>query len=93
MTKYFINGHGLRPVATRDLPIGAEQWKWQKEIRVRLKQLQQFTERKLGLTWFRRKLIKIYFALPLRLQYRLARFGMRSVVRKKTAQLQQLLPH
>lgn len=83
----------MKPVATRDLPIGLNQRQLLKEVLVRWNQTIQFVERQLGLTWLRKKLIKIYFALPPRFQYRLAKFGMKAVVRKKTAQLQELIRH
>jgi hypothetical protein len=93
MGKYFLQNGVMKPVATRDMPIGSQAPNWRKEVLVRWNQLRQYTYEKLGLTWFRRKLIKIYFSLPTRFQYRLARFGLKAVVRKKKAEWQEMLPH
>ncbi len=44
-------------------------------------------------TWLKEKLIKLYLRSPHKVQYLLARYGIRVLVNKKRAELQEFMRH
>ncbi len=53
----------------------------------------QFIREKIADTWLREKLIKLYLKSPHKVQYMLARYGIRMVVNKKRAEIQEFMRH
>ena len=53
----------------------------------------QFIREKVADTWLREKLIKLYLKSPHKVQYMLARYGIRMVVKKKRAEIQEFMRH
>lgn len=64
-----------------------------KDNLVRINELKQSAREKLGLTWFRQNLIKLYFKSPSKVQYALAKYGVKALLHKKKAQLEDLIKH
>lgn len=55
--------------------------------------IKEKVEEKLHLTPVKKFLIKAYLKSPTKIQYALAKFGVRMVVKKKKAELQEFLRH
>lgn len=64
-----------------------------KEALVRWNQTSQHMRGKMDLGFVKKTLLKTYLAAPTKIQYALAKFGVRFVVRKKKAELQEFLRH
>ncbi len=54
-----------------------------KDNLVRINEASQFLRGKMGLTWWKRDLIKIYLASPRRVQFLLAKIGIRRFLKRK----------
>ncbi len=52
-----------------------------------------FVREKIAPTWMREKLVKLYLKSPHKVQYFLARYGIRMVVNKKRAEMQEFMRH
>ena len=64
-----------------------------KDNLVRINELKQSAREKLGLTWVRQNLIKLYIKSPSKVQYALAKYAVKSLVHKKKAELEELIKH
>ncbi len=53
----------------------------------------KFIREKIADTWLREKLIKLYLKSPHKVQYMLARYGIRMVVNKKRSEMQEFMRH
>lgn len=53
----------------------------------------QIIREKIADTWLREKLLKLYLKSPHKIQYLLARYGIRMVVNKKRSELQEFMRH
>jgi hypothetical protein len=53
----------------------------------------QIIRDKVADTWLRENLIKLYLKSPHKVQYLLARYGIRMLVNKKRAELQEFMRH
>jgi len=45
------------------------------------------------ISWLKKKMVKAYLASPTKVQYALAKFGVRSVVNKKKIEIEDFLRH
>ncbi len=64
-----------------------------KENLVRINELKQTAEEKLGLTWVKKGLIKLYFKSPSKVQYALAKYGARALLNQKKRKPDDLIKH
>lgn len=48
---------------------------------------------KTEISWFKKKMVKAYLASPTKVQYALAKFGVKSVVNKKKMEIEEFLRH
>lgn len=60
---------------------------------MKFEHLPKFVQEKLGPTWTREKLVKLYLKCPHKVQYLLARYGIRLVVNKKRAEMMEFMRH
>jgi hypothetical protein len=52
-----------------------------------------FLRERIAPTWVREQLVKLYLKSPHKLQYLLARYGIRFVVNKKRSEMQEFMRH
>lgn len=52
-----------------------------------------FIRERVADTWLKDKIIKLYLKSPHKVQYLLARYGIRMVVNKKRAEMQEFMRH
>jgi hypothetical protein len=60
---------------------------------VKWETLPHFLREKIAPTWAKEQAVKLYLRLPHKLQYLLARYGIRLVVNKKRAEMQEFMRH
>lgn len=48
---------------------------------------------KMEMGWFKKKMVKAYLKSPPKVQYALAKFGVKTIVNKKKMELEELIRH
>ena len=48
---------------------------------------------KMDVGWFKKKMVKAYLKSPPKVQYALAKFGVKQVINKKKTELEELIRH